>query len=108
MLRHILKTSGRIQIQIQNKNKNKNFSTAKHIVDECHTLRKSIQQLNDKCRGPLAANTQKNTVMPFVFLLGNHSSGKSSFVNYILQRKVQSSGVAPTVSIYIYIYILYM
>jgi GTPase SAR1 family protein len=28
--------------------------------------------------------------------LGNHSSGKSSFVNYLLNRKVQTAGVAPT------------
>ena len=28
--------------------------------------------------------------------LGNHSSGKSSFINYICQRKVQTAGVAPT------------
>lgn len=39
---------------------------------------------------------QKNTVLPFVFLLGNHSSGKSSFINYICQRKIQTAGVAPT------------
>lgn len=39
---------------------------------------------------------QQNTVLPFVFLLGNHSSGKSSFVNYICQRKIQTTGVAPT------------
>lgn len=31
-----------------------------------------------------------------MFLLGNHSSGKSSFINYICQRKVQTAGVAPT------------
>lgn len=31
-----------------------------------------------------------------MFLLGNHSSGKSSFINYVLQRKVQVAGVAPT------------
>jgi GTPase Era involved in 16S rRNA processing len=34
--------------------------------------------------------------LPFVFLLGNHSSGKSSFINYVCQRKVQTAGVAPT------------
>ena len=27
---------------------------------------------------------------------GNHSSGKSSFINYVCQRKVQTAGVAPT------------
>jgi hypothetical protein len=31
-----------------------------------------------------------------VLLLGNHSSGKSSFINYILNSPVQTTGVAPT------------
>ena len=34
--------------------------------------------------------------LPFVFLLGNHSSGKSSFINHVLKRNVQIAGVAPT------------
>ena len=38
----------------------------------------------------------KSTLFPFVLLLGNHSSGKSSFVNYLLNRKIQAMGVAPT------------
>ncbi len=33
---------------------------------------------------------------PQVLLLGNHSSGKSSFVNYLLGDDVQNTGVAPT------------
>jgi len=33
---------------------------------------------------------------PQVLLLGNHSSGKSTFVNYLLGAKVQKTGVAPT------------
>ncbi len=41
-------------------------------------------------------SSQKNTILPFVFLLGNHSSGKSSFINYVCQRKIQTAGVAPT------------
>ena len=66
------------------------------IIDECIAVRKSIQALNDKVKGPLEKSTQQNTILPFVFLLGNHSSGKSSFVNYVCGRKVQTSGVAPT------------
>ena len=34
--------------------------------------------------------------MPFVFCLGNHSSGKSTFINHVLGREVQKTGVAPT------------
>jgi Dynamin family len=34
--------------------------------------------------------------LPFVFLVGNHSSGKSTFINYVLGRNVQTAGVAPT------------
>ena len=33
---------------------------------------------------------------PQVLLLGNHSSGKSSFVNFLLGAEVQKTGVAPT------------
>lgn len=40
--------------------------------------------------------SSRNTLYPFVLLLGNHSSGKSSFINHILKRKVQTTGVAPT------------
>ena len=34
--------------------------------------------------------------LPFCLLVGNHSSGKSSFINYLLQRNIQKAGVAPT------------
>lgn len=33
---------------------------------------------------------------PQVLLLGNHSSGKSTFINYLLGEEVQKTGVAPT------------
>jgi len=72
------------------------ISTPDEIIDECIRLRSSMQPLNDKFKGPLDKAAQKNTILPFVFLLGNHSSGKSSFVNYVCQRKVQTAGVAPT------------
>lgn|GEM_PF-3224553 len=33
---------------------------------------------------------------PQVLLLGNHSSGKSTFINYLLGTETQRTGVAPT------------
>lgn len=33
---------------------------------------------------------------PLVLVLGNHSSGKSTFINYMLGEEVQNTGVAPT------------
>ncbi|TYZ61252.1 hypothetical protein PybrP1_001093 [[Pythium] brassicae (nom. inval.)] len=54
--------------------------------------------LNERVLGPLDRRhkEEKLPALPFVFLLGNHSSGKSTFINYILRREVQSTGVAPT------------
>jgi len=33
---------------------------------------------------------------PMVLLLGNHSSGKSTFINHVLGAKIQKTGLAPT------------
>ncbi|CAM9203809.1 unnamed protein product [Hapterophycus canaliculatus] len=70
------------------------------IMDKCEELHANvIQPLNDKSAGPLEKlNTggYQSTKMPFVFVLGNHSSGKSSFINYVLGRNIQTAGVAPT------------
>ncbi len=33
---------------------------------------------------------------PVILFLGNHSSGKSSFINYLLGQPVQATGLAPT------------
>mmetsp|Transcript_8637 Transcript_8637/g.13600 ORF Transcript_8637/g.13600 Transcript_8637/m.13600 type:complete len:580 (+) Transcript_8637:2-1741(+) len=52
--------------------------------------------LNKLSNGPLEDESDQRTPLPFVFLLGNHSSGKSSFINHVLERRVQSTGVAPT------------
>jgi hypothetical protein len=83
---------------LNNKNNlnNLNNLNSVNIIKECEEQRKSVQQLSDLFKGPLLHSALRNTVLPFVFLLGNHSSGKSSFVNYLLQRKVQAAGVAPT------------
>jgi len=54
--------------------------------------------LEQQQQGPDGADTLigNNTLLPFVFLVGNHSSGKSSFINYVMGRNVQKAGVAPT------------
>lgn len=81
------------------------FSTATtipqaDILARCEELNNEfIQPLNDKLRGPLdkgSSGGYKTTKLPFVFLLGNHSSGKSSFINYCMGRNIQTAGVAPT------------
>jgi len=68
------------------------------IGSEMDKLMQSVLlPLNSKFNGPLEDSADsKLTPMPFVFLLGNHSSGKSSFVNHVLERRVQNTGVAPT------------
>lgn len=71
-------------------------SIQQSILSECSTLHSSIMPLNSTLRGPLTKGSDRGTSLPFVFLVGNHSSGKSSFINYVLGRKVQTAGVAPT------------
>eukprot|EP00588_Corethron_pennatum_P007047 CAMPEP_0194291958 /NCGR_PEP_ID=MMETSP0169-20130528/44558_1 /TAXON_ID=218684 /ORGANISM="Corethron pennatum, Strain L29A3" /LENGTH=575 /DNA_ID=CAMNT_0039039989 /DNA_START=28 /DNA_END=1755 /DNA_ORIENTATION=- len=62
----------------------------------CAELHSSAMPLNERIRGPLEKNSNQSTSLPFVLLVGNHSSGKSTFVNHVLGREVQTSGVAPT------------
>lgn len=73
-----------------------NAAIQKTVLGQCAALHSSIMPLNEKLRGPLAKSSDKGTSLPFVFLVGNHSSGKSSFVNFVMGRDVQTAGVAPT------------
>jgi len=57
---------------------------------------KVLAPLNDRCLGPLEKSSHEMLTKPMVFVLGNHSSGKSTFINYVAGRKVQATGVAPT------------
>mmetsp|Transcript_17369 Transcript_17369/g.50515 ORF Transcript_17369/g.50515 Transcript_17369/m.50515 type:complete len:336 (-) Transcript_17369:949-1956(-) len=68
----------------------------REVLDRCANLHSSIMPLNEKLRGPLARDSDRGTSLPFVFLVGNHSSGKSSFINYVIGRRIQTAGVAPT------------
>lgn len=76
--------------------RNPSPSVQQSILNQCSELHSSIMPLNTSLQGPLAKNSDKGTSLPFVLLVGNHSSGKSSFINYVLGRSVQTSGVAPT------------
>lgn len=60
------------------------------------SLHASLMPLNGRWKGPLAAQSDQGTALPAVLLVGNHSSGKSTFCNYLLGRNVQTAGVAPT------------
>ena len=67
------------------------------VEQRCKALhRDTLLPLNDMLLGPLEKDNNELTPLPFVFCLGNHSSGKSTFINYVLDRKVQDTGVAPT------------
>ena len=57
--------------------------------------RRDVAPINEALHGPLE-HAYQPTMLPFVLLLGNHSSGKSSFANFALGRDVQTAGVAPT------------
>jgi GTPase SAR1 family protein len=67
-------------------------SRSRHgLIDECNRLQKVLLEFNTKYLGPLD-KLPNNVSQPFVLFLGNHSSGKSSFINYLLDRKVQVTG----------------
>jgi hypothetical protein len=71
-------------------------TTPEEILDQCSQLYGSLTVWNDKLGGMAIPNSSPHTSMPFCLLVGNHSSGKSSFINYVLQRNIQKAGVAPT------------
>lgn len=79
-----------------NEEANPSPTVQQSILSQCSSLHSSIMPLNSNIHGPLASNSDRGTSLPFVLLVGNHSSGKSSFINYVLGRKVQTAGVAPT------------
>ena len=51
-----------------------------------------LTPLNARLLGPLERSPFAEGIpLPFVLLLGNHSSGKSSFINFVLGRPVQAN-----------------
>mmetsp|Transcript_8475 Transcript_8475/g.20922 ORF Transcript_8475/g.20922 Transcript_8475/m.20922 type:complete len:520 (+) Transcript_8475:221-1780(+) len=70
--------------------------TPDEILNQCSELYDSLSSLNEKLGGMAIPKSSPHTSLPFCLLVGNHSSGKSSFINYIIQRDIQKAGVAPT------------
>lgn len=73
------------------------MEVARRLTKHTEMLHNTVlRPINERLLGPLEKESSQFPVMPMVFLLGNHSSGKSSFINYILHKQVQKAGVAPT------------
>jgi hypothetical protein len=76
---------------------NSSSYSPEEILDQCSGLYNSLTNINEKLGGvAIPKSSHIHTSMPFCLLVGNHSSGKSSFINYVLQRNIQKAGVAPT------------
>ena len=67
----------------------------KQVTEQLHET--VLTPINKRLQGPLERRPFTEGIpLPSVLVLGNHSSGKSSFINYVLGRDVQTTGVAPT------------
>jgi len=67
--------------------------TLEQDADDCY--QSILMDINERIMGPLP-KSETIKWRPMVLLLGNHSSGKSSFINFLVGSEVQKSGVAPT------------
>lgn len=65
--------------------------------DDIEKLRdQTLKPIADKFGFPLSKRSGGASNTPTVLCLGNHSSGKSSFINDLVGQSVQATGVAPT------------
>ncbi|KAH9255760.1 hypothetical protein BASA81_006154 [Batrachochytrium salamandrivorans] len=72
-------------------------SESSEIARETLSLTRDVLlPLNEQFVGPLSRRMDERIPLPVVLVIGNHSSGKSTFINYCVQQRVQESGVAPT------------
>ena len=64
--------------------------------DIAAVYQRTLQPIADSLAFDLPNRDTEAAGLPTVLLLGNHSSGKSSFINYLVQAEVQKTGLAPT------------
>jgi hypothetical protein len=69
---------------------------ATHVSQKTRVAREKMSALNKALLGPVDDISTHDIPLPMVLVLGNHSSGKSSFINHALRCKVQDTGVAVT------------
>ena len=60
------------------------------------TYAKTLSLLASRFHYPLPVSDRDVPGLPRVLFLGNHSSGKSSFINHLAGIEIQKSGLAPT------------
>jgi hypothetical protein len=73
-------------------------------MDDLLWLEREVQAVYDRTLHPLAkrlavelpVSGKDAPGLPTVLFLGNHSSGKSSFINHLIQAEIQKTGLAPT------------
>lgn len=58
--------------------------------------RDAIDPIGERFAFPRAPHAGEIGGPPMVLIIGNHSSGKSSFINHLLEEPVQTTGLAPT------------
>lgn len=71
--------------------------TSPHHEEAIKRLREQVLRPTAQRFGfPLASYSGNTIGVPMVLCLGNHSSGKSTFINHLAGAEVQATGVAPT------------
>ena len=75
-------------------------AAASSHLEEQSKLEKQLTELRELYLEPYDKmyhflNPMRST-MPMVMMLGNHSSGKSTLINYLAGREIQETGIAPT------------
>jgi hypothetical protein len=70
------------------------MSDMEQKATELHT--RIIQPLAERLAFPIPRWAAASATTPVVLFLGNHSSGKSSFINFLLAQEIQATGLAPT------------
>ncbi|XP_071789488.1 uncharacterized protein [Asterias amurensis] len=87
--------SGRVkQRSSANPTDSASVSVNEKILKECHTLYTDADQGLITIAGKLGLNLLAPRKKINILLIGNHSAGKSSFINWYIEEHVQKTGVA--------------